>query len=89
MIVLAFAAGMWQAFAPKNPVSDRLLGPLAAAVYLGLLWRLYQTPCLNCRQPLGMGALWWVSGGLAADYSPHCPHCDVSIDREIPGASKP
>jgi hypothetical protein len=47
-----------------------------------------RTPCLKCRRPLGIGALWWV-GTRKPHESPRCPHCNLSIDRDIPDSPRP
>jgi len=76
---------MLQHFLVHNGESDDFLKAVVLLTFACLLWNQSRTPCLNCRKPLGMGALWWwVSGGPRPSDSPRCPNCRVSIDRDFP-----
>lgn len=87
-IALFAASGLLQLFLVKDETtSDYFLRATVLLAFACLLWGQARTPCLNCRHPIGMGALWWVNGGLTTDGSPRCPHCHVSIDRDFPDRS--
>jgi len=50
----------------------------------GLAFWIYRTPCLACHDELGPLAVTWAIRPYAiARRSPHCPHCDVSIDHDV------
>jgi hypothetical protein len=85
LIVMAFVFGVWQQEMPGVPATGAELKTLGLAVFAGMLWYRWQTPCVSCRQALGWFALLWRP---AQDpfKSPGCPHCGVSIDREAPGS---
>jgi hypothetical protein len=83
-IALFFAAGLLEYFLSGEGTSDYFLRATVLVAFACLLWNQARTPCLKCRRPLGIGALWWVATRPRAHYSPRCPHCNVSIDRDIP-----
>ena len=84
-IALFAAAGLLQLFLVTDErTSDYFLRATVLLAFACLLWAQVRTPCLNCRRPIGMGALWWVNNPLTAQHTARCPHCNVSIDREMP-----
>jgi len=48
-----------------------------------LVANLYRTPCPNCSRPLG-GTAFWINTGAVYDIF-KCPHCDISLDKPMPG----
>ncbi len=83
-IALFFAEGLLEYFLSGEDTSDYFLRATVLVAFACLLWNQARTPCLKCRKPLGIGALWWVKTPPRGDLSPRCPHCNVSIDRDIP-----
>jgi hypothetical protein len=60
----------------------RAFDVLSLLVTLALVLNLLRTPCASCGKPIGWRALWLTPEKAGSD-SFHCPHCDVSIDREV------
>lgn len=82
LIALALAVGLTIALDLQGGKSTRLIAIffVGFAVYIVSICR---TQCLQCHKPLGWRALLWIPPN-ALNYSPHCPHCDQSIDSEAP-----
>ena len=87
-IALFLTAGLLQALLAGDGSSDDFLRATVLLAFACLLWNQARTPCLNCRRPIGIGALWWIGGQPASD-SPRCPHCRISIDRDFPNTRLP
>jgi len=87
-IALFFTAGLLQLLLASDGTSDYFLRAMVLAAFACLLWNQVRTPCLRCRKPIGLGALWWVLGRRRSD-SPRCPHCHLSIDRDLPDSPVP
>ena len=87
-IALFFTAGLLQQFLATDGTSDYFLRAMVLAAFACLLWNQARTPCLKCRRPLGIGALVWV-GSRKPHESPRCPHCNLSIDRDMPDSPLP
>jgi hypothetical protein len=58
------------------------LGIASVAV---LVANLYRTPCPNCSRPHG-STVFWINTGAVYDIF-RCPHCDISLDKQMPGRS--
>jgi hypothetical protein len=85
IFVLVFAIGVYKSTRQEVPVWNPLLGVLLLTALAYLVWNVCQTRCLNCQKPLGWVALPWILHPVEiAAVSPHCPNCDVSIDRKFP-----
>ncbi len=83
-IALFAAEGILEHFLVDEQTSDYFLRATVLLAFVCLLWNQARTPCLKCRKALGIGALWWVMRHRDAGDAPHCPHCRLSIDRDIP-----
>jgi hypothetical protein len=82
VLALMLVLGLLQELAPHTPEFIITWRVLAVAGILWAIWNLYRTPCPNCRKPIGSVAV-WINTPLNVMRSPHCPNCDVSIDREL------
>jgi hypothetical protein len=85
-IALFFTAGLLQQLLATDGASDYFLRAMVLAAFACLLWNQARTPCLKCRRPIGLGALWWVGSRKDAQ---RCPHCHLSIDRDLPDSPRP
>jgi hypothetical protein len=86
-IALFFTAGLLQQLLAGDGTSDYFLRATVLLAFACLLWNQARTPCLNCRRPIGLAALWWV--GAQASPSHRCPYCRMSIDRDMPDSRAP
>jgi hypothetical protein len=83
-IALFTAEGILERFLLDDQTTDYFLRATVLLAFACLLWNQARTPCLKCRKALGSGALWWVMSHPTARHSPRCPHCSLSIDRDVP-----
>ena len=83
-IALFTAEGILEHFLVNEVTTDYFLRATVLLTFACLLWNQTRTPCLKCRRPLGIGALSWVMSRQTARDAPCCPHCRLSIDRDIP-----
>ena len=82
-IVILLLTGAVMSPGPRNYVVRSIIGVLVAALVGAVFWGLFEIPCPNCRRSLGRVGF-WVANGRMLDSSPRCPHCDISVDEEIP-----
>jgi hypothetical protein len=73
---------------PRIFILRFVLAVLVAALAMAAFWSLFEIPCPNCRRSLGTVGF-RVANGLSRQSSPHCPHCDISIDAPMPVPAKP
>ena len=70
-----------------NDTHSVLFGTVIVVIGFGLWANLALTRCLCCGKPLGWRAMnWWTPPGERPGPdlpSPHCPHCDTSVDEDI------
>ncbi len=85
-IALFAAEGILEHFLVDDGTTDYFLRATVLLAFACLLWNQARTPCLKCRKALGIGALWWVMSHQGARNPPRCPHCSLSIDRDIPNS---
>src|SRR5580704_5784414 len=71
---------------PRIFILRFVLAVLLAAVVIAAFWSLFEIPCPSCRRSLGTLGF-WAANGLNRQFSPHCPHCDTSIDTPMPQAA--
>jgi hypothetical protein len=64
-----------------------ILAVLAGAVVLAAFLSQFQIPCPNCKRSLGRIGFMVGTGGYSGS-SPHCPHCDISVDAPLPAATE-
>jgi hypothetical protein len=85
ILVLLLTVGVYKSAQQDVPVWNPVFAALLVTALAYLVWNVCQTPCLNCQKPLGWVALPWILHPVEiAAVSPHCPNCDVSIDRDFP-----
>lgn len=79
---VALVIGVAQAYRPQEDLIYRALGVLAIGA--GFIW-VCRTRCLNCGNELDLQGIGWAANApLNQNFSPRCPHCDVSIDSDVP-----
>jgi hypothetical protein len=84
-IAFLVVAGALVSSGPRVFVMRFVFGVVIAAVVVAAFWSLFEIPCPKCRKPMGRVGF-WVANGRMVKTSPRCPHCDISVDEEIPGA---
>jgi hypothetical protein len=85
IVVLIVTVSVYKSAQQDVPVWNPVFGALLVTALTFLVWNVCQTPCLKCQKPLGWVALPWILRPVGiAGLSPHCPNCDVSIDRDFP-----
>jgi hypothetical protein len=77
------AVGIAAGYAPRILAIRIVFGVLVCVVLAAAFWSLFEIPCPNCGKPMGRIGF-WVSLGRAPRVSPRCPHCDISVDAEVP-----
>jgi hypothetical protein len=82
ILLVVLALGVLYAAAPRTTARNVVYGGFLVCVTAVMLWNLARTRCLHCDRSLGSGALWW--NALGSYYSARCPHCHISIDRDVP-----
>ena len=60
-----------------------VLAVLAGALVIAAFWSQFEIPCPNCKRSLGRIGFMVGTGGYSSS-SPHCPHCDISVDAALP-----
>jgi hypothetical protein len=84
-IAFLVVAGALVSSGPRVFVIRFVLAVVITAVVAAAIWSLFEIPCPNCRKPMGRVGF-WVANGRMERTVPRCPHCDVSVDEEVPGA---
>lgn len=84
LIATLLVVGVLQASLKPDAITKRAVSGACLVLFMGVLWRLSQTPCLHCRRPLGFASLLWV-GSVDPFNPPCCPHCGTSILRNFAG----
>jgi hypothetical protein len=85
-VVFLLAVGITAGFAPRILAIRIVFAILTGVILLAAFWSLFEIPCPNCGKPMGRIGF-WVSLGGAGRESPRCPHCDISVDAEVPNRS--
>lgn len=82
---LAFAfllvAGVVTGYAPRILAVRIVFAVLVGVVLAAAFWSLFEIPCPNCGKSMGSTGFWVSVGRKSAE---RCPHCDVSVDIEMP-----
>jgi hypothetical protein len=86
-IAFLVAAGALVSCGPRAFAIRFALAVVMAAVVVAAVWSLFEIPCPGCRKPLGRVGF-WVANGRMVKTAPRCPHCDVSIDGEVPNGQQ-
>jgi hypothetical protein len=82
-VVFLLAVGIAAGYAPRILAVRIVFGVLVCVVLAAAFWSLFEIPCPNCAKPMGSVGF-WVSLGRARSVSRRCPHCDISVDAEVP-----
>lgn len=77
------AVGVAMGYAPRIFAVRVAFAVLVCVVLAAAFWSLFDIPCPNCGKPMGSIGF-WVSLGRAGGVSARCPHCDISVDAEVP-----
>lgn len=81
------AAGIAMGYAPRILAIRIVFAILIGVILLAAFWSLFEIPCPNCRKPMGRVGF-WVSLGRTGESAERCPHCDVSVDVDVPKTSR-
>jgi hypothetical protein len=86
LILTILVMGFLHASLSRTAVTDGIARWGCLVIFVGLLWRLSQTPCLYCRRPLGVSSLFWI-GRADPLNPPRCPNCGTSVYRDFSGSA--
>jgi hypothetical protein len=86
-IAFLLVAGALVSSGPRVFVIRFVFAVVIAAVVVAAIWSLFEIPCPNCRKPMGPVGF-WVANGRMRKTATRCPHCDVSVDEEVPAAPR-
>jgi hypothetical protein len=78
-------AAMLVTAGPRIFVLRFVVAVLMSAVVAAAFWSLFEIPCPNCWKTLGRVGFRVAHGGMTRN-SPVCPHCGISVDKQMPGA---
>jgi len=81
--VFLLAVGIAAGYAPRILAIRIVFAVLVCVILAAAFWSLFEILCPNCGKPMGSVGL-WVSLGRARRVSVRCPHCDISVDAEMP-----
>lgn len=82
-VVFLLATGIAVGYSPRNLAIRIVFAVLVCVVLAAAFWSLFEIPCPNCAKPMGRVGF-WVSLGRTGRGSERCPHCDISVDSEVP-----
>jgi endogenous inhibitor of DNA gyrase (YacG/DUF329 family) len=82
-VVFLLAVGIAAGYAPRILAIRIVFAVLVCVLLAAAFWSLFEIPCPNCGKPMGRVGF-WVSLGRAQRASVRCPHCDISVDAEVP-----
>ena len=77
------AVGVAMGYAPRILAIRIVFAVLVGVVLAAAFWSLFEISCPNCGKPMGSIGF-WVSLGRSRQVSARCPHCDISVDAEVP-----
>ena len=82
---LAFAfllvVGVVAGYAPRILAIRVVFAVLIGVVLAAAFWSLFEIPCPNCGKSMGRVGFWVGVGRKSAE---RCPHCDISVDIDVP-----
>jgi hypothetical protein len=87
IIATSLVVGILQDYAPQLFALRFTASVLLTAAFVAAVWVLFEIPCLNCRKSWGKTGF-WVASGQMGDKSPRCPHCEISVDADVPTVRK-
>jgi hypothetical protein len=79
--VFLLAVGIAMGYAPRILSIRIVFAVLVGVVLLAAFWSLFEIPCPNCEKSLGSIGFWVSVGRSSAE---RCPHCDISVDMDVP-----
>ena len=82
-VVFLLAVGVAAGYAPRILAVRIVFAVLVCVVLAAAFWSLFEIPCPNCAKPMGSVGF-WVSLGRARSVAQRCPHCEISVDAEVP-----
>jgi hypothetical protein len=82
-VVFLLAMGIAAGYAPRILAVRIVFAVLVCVVLTAAFCSLFEIPCPNCTKPMGSVGF-WVSLGRTHDVAVRCPHCDISVDAEVP-----
>lgn len=82
-VAFLLAVGIAAGYAPRILAIRIVFALLVCVILVAAFWSLFEIPCPNCGKSMGSVGF-WVSLGRARRVSVRCPHCDISVDAEIP-----
>jgi hypothetical protein len=82
-IAFLLAVGIAAGYLPRILALRIVLALLICVMLAAALWSLFDIPCPNCGKPMGSVGF-WVSLGRSRGVSVRCPHCDISVDADVP-----
>jgi uncharacterized membrane protein YphA (DoxX/SURF4 family) len=82
-VVFLLAVGIAAGYAPRILAVRIVFAMLVCVVLAAVFWSLFEIPCPNCGKPMGSVGF-WVSLGRAGKSAARCPHCDISVDVDMP-----
>jgi hypothetical protein len=82
-VVFLLAVGVAAEYAPRILAIRIVFAVLVCVILAAAFWSLFEISCPNCGKPMGSVGF-WVSLGRARAVSVRCPHCDISVDAEMP-----
>ena len=82
-VVFLLAVGVAAGYAPRILAIRIVFALLVCVILAAAFWSLFEIPCPNCGKPMGSVGF-WVSLGRARETASRCPHCDISVDAEMP-----
>jgi hypothetical protein len=81
--VFLLATGIAAGYAPRILAIRIVFAILIGVVLLAAIWSLFEIPCPNCWKPMGRIGF-WVSLGRTGKSAVRCPHCNISVDADVP-----
>lgn len=77
------AAGVGLGYAPRILAIRIVFAVIVGVLLAAAFWSLFEIPCPNCGKTMGRVGF-WVSLGRTGKSHERCPHCDISVDVEVP-----
>lgn len=77
------AVGVAAGYMPRILAIRIVFAVLICVMLAAAFWSLFDIPCPNCGKPMGSVGF-WVSLGRSRGVLVRCPHCDISVDTEVP-----
>ena len=86
-IAFLVVAGALVSSGPRMFVIRFVFAVVIAAVVVAAIWSLFEIPCPICHKAMGRVGF-WVANGRMEKTAPRCPHCEVSVEEEVPATPR-